>query len=95
MQKQAVVDWLVLIESVRDRLEDLSRHTVDQHVTLHWTELHGQALILDDALRAARGEKPKDDGTTTLSCGCVIDENQLLISCSAEHAPDYDPRANT
>lgn len=28
------------------------------------------------------------DDLTTLVCGCVIDKYQLLISCSAEHAPE-------
>ena len=27
--------------------------------------------------------------TETLSCGCVVDEYQLLISCSDEHSPTY------
>jgi len=27
--------------------------------------------------------------TQTLACGCVVDEYQLLISCSDEHSPTY------
>lgn len=51
--------------------------------------LGDDALV--DHIHDERRDASESDDTTTLACGCVIDQNQLLISCSAEHAPDYQP----